>query len=136
MTSACVDRDAEAAGDGEHRDGGGEVDVELGTAVVDEVVDEQVDRLLDPVVDPPLRLGGHERRLHERPVAPVLRAAHRQHAAHERDAVAAGTGGVGRRGEHLVVAEGGVARLEAERREVRSVRERQPLEHRVAREAR
>ena len=31
-------------------------------------------------VDPPLRLGRHERRLHERAVAPVLGPAHRQHA--------------------------------------------------------
>ena len=48
------------------------------------------------------------------------------------DVVGVGAVGVGRRGEHLRVAEGGVARLVAERREVRPVRERQTLEHRVA----
>ena len=37
-----LDVDAEAPGDGEHGDGGGEVDVELGAPVVDELIDERV----------------------------------------------------------------------------------------------
>ncbi len=90
-----LDRHAEAAGDGEHRDRGREVDVELGVTVVDESVDEQVDGVLDPVRDPPLRLRRHERRLHERAVAAVLGAAHRQHAAGDADVVSFGAGRVG-----------------------------------------
>ena len=72
-----LDGDAEAAGDGEHRDGGAEVDVELGAPVVDERVDQRVDGLArSSSVDPPLRLRRHERRLDQRAVAAVLRAAH------------------------------------------------------------
>ena len=75
-----VDRDAETARDGQHRDGGAEVDVQLGPPFVDDGVDQGVDRLLDPVLDPPLRFGRHEGGLHQGPVTAVLGAAHRQHA--------------------------------------------------------
>ena len=133
MTSACSTLDAEAPGDGEHGDGGGEVDVELGAPVVDELVDQRVDGLLDPVGDPPLRLGRHERRLHQRAVPAVLRAAHGEDAV-EHARFAGVDALVGRvRREEVAVAERGVARLEAERREVRTVGVRQPLEEPVTR---
>ena len=91
--------------------------------------------LLDPVVDPPLRLGRHERRLHQRAVPAVLRAVHRQNAVEH-----ARLGRVDRllgcrRREQVAVAEGGVAGVEAERGEVRAVRVRQSLEEPVTRVA-
>ena len=42
---SLLDRDAEAAGDGEDRDGRAEVDIELGPPLVLEAVDQEVDRL-------------------------------------------------------------------------------------------
>jgi hypothetical protein len=55
-----LDGHTEAAGDGQQRDGGGEVDVELGVPGAGETVDEQPHRLVDPVADPPPRVGRKE----------------------------------------------------------------------------
>ena len=127
-----LDRDAEAARDREHRDRRAEVDVQLGPAVGDDDVDQGVDGLLDPPPDPPLRLGRHEGRLDQRPVAAVLRAAHHQEAALVADIVDRAVRRIGRGREHRVVAVHRVAGRVAERREVRALRERQAVEHRLA----
>ena len=119
------DRDAEAAGDGEQRDGGEHVDVEVGGALPLDPVEQRVDGALDPVLDPPARPLRQERRLHERAVPAVLGAVHVEDAGVEP--------AVGRlRDVGLTVAEHRVACREVERGEVRELGVRQPLEERVA----
>ena len=53
---------AEAPGDGEQRDGGTELDVQVGPAVALERVDEGVHGAVDPLLNPPPRLFGDEGR--------------------------------------------------------------------------
>ncbi len=125
-------RHAEAPGDGEQRDRGEELDVEIGGTVGLHAVEQGVDRAHHPAFGPPRRTLGQERRLHERAVAPVLAAVHVEDA------------GVGQAGcvlgrwlrhERLAVAEHRVAGDPVERRPVRPVRVREALEEAVAREA-
>ena len=72
-----------------------------------------VDERCDPPVDPPLRPLRRERRLHERPVAPVLLAHHLEDALAEHQG---GEAGVERGGEDVVLAEDDVVGLEREAR--------------------
>ena len=122
-------RYAEAPGDGEQRDGGAELDVQVGPAVVLERVDEGVHGAVDPLLNPPPGLFGDERWLHQGPVAPVPRAVHvEDHRLLERRLAARGVLG-GRVGG--AVAHHGIAGGVVEHREVRTVRKRQPLEKRI-----
>ncbi len=122
--------DPEAAGDREHRDRRAEVDIQFGTPRGGERIDQRVDRVLDPIAHPPLGFRRYERRLDQRPVAPMPGAAHRQHAVlHVGRSVEVGARRIRRRGEKLGIAVRRVAGLVGECGEVRAVRIRKPVEH-------
>jgi hypothetical protein len=136
-TGASVERvghrHPEAAADGEQGDGRAELDVQVGATLGLEVVEEPVDGGTDPLVDPPLRALGHERRLNQHAVAPVLFALHVEHGRLvER---CRGFVRVRLRGETLGIAHDEVARLVVERGEVPAIRIREALEDGVAVEA-